>query len=399
MRTISWLAPLAGTILCASVASAQQRLAVLTEPGTPVVATELLLTVGPLDEKEAEVGITYLAARSAIAPVTTALDSLGARVTITPQKDALSISVVAAPDAWQEATTAVLDALFRAPPQREAVARERRDIANELRGRAANPADAATAEADQAFFGLGHPWGRPTVGTPGSIERVPIEDVEQFLRANFTPDRTLAAVAGPVDEADAREHLLPLLGSTAPAAVEVDPFRPAERVVREPYNSITTWVTASFPFPETADEEAIRFLGHLAAEALSYAPSRRSVYNVTSQVRPRVGGGELRLQLVVPPEEAEEWEELVEETVDALAERTFLPDVFDNHLRRYRGERLMALISPEDRAHEAARQLLVEGRYTGLVPDLTEISQARVREAARSIGAPTIVLLGPVLDP
>ncbi|HUE95847.1 MAG TPA: hypothetical protein VMN39_04280, partial [Longimicrobiaceae bacterium] len=318
-RLILALSTLACGAAGAVPATAQQRIAVLTEPGTPVVAAEFLLTTGPLDEEEPLAGVAYLAARSVIAPLAVPLDSLGATLTLTPQKDAISFSVVAAPDAWEEATRLVLDALFRESAQASAVDRERRLIVQELRGRAANPADAATRETDQAFFGLGHPWGRLTVGSPGSVGRLLFEEVEEFLRANFTPDRAFAAVAGPVEEREVRAHLVPLLGSTFPAPVEVDPFRPTERPVVEPYNSITTWVTASFAFPETVDEEAIRFVTYLATEQLSFSPAQRSIYNVSSDVVPRVGRGEVRLQVVIPPEEAGDWETRVSDVIDQLA--------------------------------------------------------------------------------
>lgn len=396
MRTI--LIALLALICFSDGLLAQQRIAVLTEPGTAVVAVEFMLTVGPVNEGTDEEGITYLAARSVVRPLQETLDSLGARLTIRPEKDAISVSVISAPDAWEDATAIVARGLLRAAPDTSAVVAERAAIVDELRGRIANPADAATRELEQAFFGLGHPWGRPTVGTPESVGRLRFGDVEEFLRENFTPDRVLVAVVGPIEEAAVRSHLRPLIGNTFPAAIEIDPFRSAERPVREEYNSITTWVSVSIPFEETADHEAIRFLGHLAADALSFSLTQSSVYNVSTEVTRRVGGGELRLQIVVPPEEADEWEERVSEIARDLETRTLLPDVYADQLRSYRGQRLMMLLGPEDRAHAAARQLLVQGSYTGLIPELETMSQARVRSAAESLGPPTVVVLGPRLD-
>jgi zinc protease len=278
------------------------------------------------------------------------------------------------------------------------VRRERQAIVAELRGRASNPADAAILDMDRAFFGAQHPWGRPTVGTPQTLERITLRNVDDFLRDHFTPERTLAAVAGPVEEGQVRAHLIPLLGSGPPAAVELTSFRPAERPVTQDYNSITTWVSASFRFPETGDEEALRFVAYLVTDQLSFSASQRSVFNVWSEVVPRVGAGELRLQVVVPPREAQAWARRLSEVVPALAADPMLEDVFAGHLRRYNGERVMKLLSPEDRAHAAVRQLLVNGRFTSLLPDLDEMTQERMRAAARSLSRPTVVLLGPTLD-
>ena len=384
--------------LGASQAAAQSRVAVLSEPGTPVVATEILLAVGPADEEDDLAGLAFLAARTVVAPILPVLDSLGAHLTVTPQKDALSFSIVSAPDAWQESTELLAEVLFNDPPSTSAMEREREAIVRELEGRTANPADAATRAMDRAFFGSSHPWGRPTIGTPESVRRINFADLGEFLRNNFTPGRAFAATSGPVEPASATAHLQPLLGTRSAAPVELIPFRPAERPVRIEYNSITTWVGASFRFPETADEDVMRFIAFLAARELAPSPAQRSVYNVESEVVTRVGGGEIRLQVVVPPEEAEDWEERMTDVIADLLATPLPEDVYAGLLRRFRGERLMELASPEERAHAAARQLLIQGEVGELAPSIDGLTAQVVREAAASLGPPTVVVLGPTLE-
>jgi len=391
------LALLGLTVLTGSL-FAQERIVVLSEPGTPIVATEILLAVGPIDEPDSQAGIAHLAARSVIARVRPALDSIGARATVSAQKDALSLSVTAAPDVWEDATRLVLVAMFREPVDSASVMRERRAIVAELRGRVANPADAATREQDEAYFGAAHPWGRPTVGTPETVERLTFAQVDAFVEDAFTPDRAYAAVVGPTEVVDARDHLRSLIGTVFPAPAQLIPFRPIGRTVRREYNSITTWISASYPFTETADEEGLRFAVFLVADALSFSPSQRSVYNVWSDVVPRVGGGEARIQLVIPPEEVSQWTDRLEETIAGLGTATMHDDVFDGSLRRYTGDRIMRLIAPEDRAHEAARQLLVRGRLAGVIPEFSDMTQERLRAAARLLSSPTLVILGPTVD-
>jgi predicted Zn-dependent peptidase len=392
----------AGWLLIALAAGtpldAQERLAVVTEPGTPVVATSLLLAVGPADEDPARSGISFLSARSLVAPIQPALDSLGAHLLLTPHKDALAFSLIAAPDIWEEASRLLVVALFRDPAETAVVTRERAAIAAELRGRRANPVDVASRELDRAFFGSLHPWARSEVGAPESIERITFDEVDEFVRAHFTPDRAFVAVVGPVDTGDAEEHLRPLLGSVLASPREMIPLRPAERPVQRQYNVITTWVSASFRFPESADEEALRLVAHLAAESLAFSPAQRSVFNLSSAVVPRLGGGEIRLQLVVPPDEAGEWAERIGAAVAELAERPMLDEIFSARLRRYRGERLMRMTAPEERAAEVSRSLLVSGVPARIPPDIDGLTQERMRAAARSLGAPTIVLLGPYFD-
>jgi predicted Zn-dependent peptidase len=391
------LIALGHALLATTPAAAQERYVVLSEPGTPVVTTEILIAVGPLQETTPEAGLAYLAARSVIAPLRTVLDSLGAVVSINAQKDALSFSVTAAPEIWEESSRRLMLALFREPADSLAMLRERREIAAELRGRAANPADAATRELDRAFFGAEHPWGRPTVGTPATVERLSFARVNAFLRDNFTPDRAYAAVVGPVEAPEALSHLRTLLGSTFPGPIEFIPPQQSRLPVRRDYNSITTWVAASYRFPETGDEEALRFLAFLAADDLSFSPTQRSIYNVWAEVFPRTGAGELRVQIVVPPQEVDDWADRVRQAIDRLASGLLEADEFEALLRRYTGERLNRLFSPEARAHAAVRQLLITGRPSPLAPNLGDMTRERVRAAARSLGSPTLVLLGPTV--
>lgn len=377
---------------------AQEHLVVRTEPGTPVVATEVLVAAGPADEAEGQAGLAYLTARVAVAPIRPILDSLGARLQVQGQKDALSFTLIAAPDVWREASRLLLVALFRDPADPGALERERAAIRAELLGREANPADAAAREIDAAVFGADHPWGRPAVGYSATVERLTLEEVDGFIRAHFVPRRTVMAVVGPVDEETGREHLLPFFQGAPLTTSRAEPPRPAESPVRRDYNSITTWVIASYPFAAGADEEALRMLAALATETLSFGPSRRSVYNARSEVLPRAEGGELRIQLVVPPGEVERWAESLRQAVSAHAERPLFPTVFAERLRRFRGERLREMSAPEDRARAAARMLLLEGSGTGPLVDTEALTAERLHDAAQALGAPTLVFLGPFLD-
>ena len=386
-------------LLVASRAPAQERLVVRPEPGTPVVSTEVLIAAGPADEPEGKPGLANLSARTVVAPILARLDSLGARLDIAARKDALTFTVTASPDVWESATRMLLVALFRDPPEQRWMIAQQRAITAELAGRESNPADAAVRSTDEAVFGEDHPWGRSTVGSLESVRALTMTDVDEFLRSYVTSRRAVVAVVGPVDGTTARAHFLGYLDPSTPLPpLDWTPPEPAESLVRADYNSITTWVSVSYPIPVSADVEALEFLARVTTDELSFSPSRRSVFDVSSTVIPRRAGGELRFQLVSPPGEAEEWAGRVRELVEEPSRQSLIPGVFENRLRRFRGERLHALASPEARARELARQLLVGGRTRPLGQDLDGLTLARVQAAIRSLGAPTVVLLGPILD-
>lgn len=390
-------AALAAALLLASAAgraAAQDRVYVRPEAGTPVVAVQVLVSVGPVDEPAAQAGISYLAARAVVEPTRATLDSLGAHLDVDQQRDAIAFTLTAAPDAWAAASQALLAALFRDPVDSAATVRTRSAIVRELQGREASPADALDRERAKAVYGADHPWARPPVGTSATVGRVRVAQVDAFLRRNFTPERTVVAVVGPVDEGEALDVLRPHMPEGELVVDSVPETAPAAEPVSADYNSITTWVSATWRFGADSDVESLRMLAKLALDRVSFGPSRRSVYNSRAEVVRYAGGGELRLTVVVPPREARQWAEQLRAAVGGYADEALSPTVFAERLRRYRGLRLLELDLPEARAGAMARAALLGDRGATLA-DFTRLSPERLQDAAKSLDAPVIVFLGP----
>jgi predicted Zn-dependent peptidase len=390
------LGALAALALAAAPAAAQERVLVRVEPGTPVVAAEVLIAVGPADEEEGKEGITYLTARAVTAPILSVLDSLAAELDVEQHKDAVSFTITAAPDNWQEAMRTLLVALFRDPVDSVATVRQRTATVAELTARELSPADALAREVDAAVFGEEHPWGRPAVGTARTVGRIAVREVDAFLRSGFTADRALVAIVGPVDR-NAGRAVEAFLDPGPLRTTEIAAPAPTEEPVRQQYEAITAWVAAVYPFSEDADEEAVRMLARLALERVSFGPLRPQVYDSRVDVVRHAGGGELRLQLVVPPREAEEWAARLSEAVGEFAGAPLEAPVFAERLRRYRGERLLELETPEARARALARAALI-GTSTARLTDLDGLTAARLHAAARALSDPVIVFLGPFVE-
>jgi predicted Zn-dependent peptidase len=390
-----WTA-LAAALLAALPVAAQERVVVRPEAGTPVVAAEVLIAVGPADEAEGKEGITYLTARAVTAPILSVLDSLAAHLEVEQQKDAVSFTVTATPDNWQEAVRTLLVALFRDPVDSVATVRQRAATVAELTAREVSPADAVAREVDRAVFGEDHPWGRPAVGTARSVGRIGVGEVDAFLRGGFTADRAVVAIVGPVDRGAART-VEAFLDPGPLRVTEVDPPTPAEEPVREPYEAITAWVSAVYPFDAEADEEAVRMLARLALERVSFGPLRPQVYDARADVVRHAGGGELRLQMVVPPREAEEWAGRLADAVRQLARAPLDEPTFAERLRRYRGERLLELETPEARARVLARAALL-GDAQARLANVDGLTAERLHQTARALADPVIVFLGPFVE-
>jgi len=382
-------------LVVAAPGAAQSRLSVRTEPGTPVVTAELLLALGPADEAEDQPGIAYLTARSAVAPIRPALDSLGARLAVDVRKDAVTFAMTAAPDVWEEVTRLLLVAVFRDPVDSASVIRQRAAIAEELRARQTSPSDELVRRLDLAVFGEAHPWSRPAVGTATAVRRIRWTEVDAFLRERFTASRAVMAVIGPVEAAEVEAHLGTFLGEGGPPAIEVTPAEPADSVVHVEYSSITAWVGASYAFGPGDDADAVRMLADLVLDRLSFGPSRRSVYDASSQViRYAGGGGEMRITLVVPPREASVWAERIRETVASYGDQEIPQGPFGERLRRFRGRRLLELDSPEARVDALSRAALGNTGEDPLSAGRSLTPDA-LRDAARALLPPVVVLLGP----
>jgi predicted Zn-dependent peptidase len=384
---------LLAALLLPGAASAQERVVVRAEAGTPVVATEVLVAVGPADEPEGLEGITYVTARALTAPILPVLDSLAAQLAVEQHRDAVSFTVTAAPDNWEEATRTLLVALFRDPVDSVAVVRQRAGTVAELRGREASPADALAREVERAVHGDAHPWGRAPVGTAASVARLSVLQVDAFLREAFTADRAIVAIVGPVS-GDAGRIAAPFLDPGEARTARVEPARPERGTHRRPYEAITAWVAAVYPFGPEVDEEAVRMIGRLALGRVSFGLLRPQVYDARVTVVRHRAGGELRLELVVPPGEVEAWGRRGAEAVEVHARTPLEPGEFAERLRRYRGERLLELETPEARARHLARRVLV-GAPADPFAEIEALTPERLQRAARSLGRPVLVYLGP----
>jgi predicted Zn-dependent peptidase len=167
-----------------------------------------------------------------------------------------------------------------------------------------------------------------------------------------------------------------------------------DTAVHTEYNAITAWVSASYRFGADADAESIRMLGSLVVDQVGFGPTRRSVYDAGAEVVRHAGGGELRIHLVVPPREAEAWGARIREAVAGYAGAPMAEGVFAERARRFRGQRLLELDSPEARADAVARSALVGARVDPFTA-VQRVTAERLHTAARSLEAPVLVYLGP----
>jgi len=159
-------------------------------------------------------------------------------------------------------------------------------------------------------------------------------------------------------------------------------------------NTVSAWVLIAFPVENEADREALGLLAHVVARSFAPAPARRDIFDAAARYVHH-GGGAVIVQLVTATDAAERRADDVVSLVRRLAAEPLEEAVFRNHLRAYRGERLLALETPEARAADAALQLFHTGRFTAPARALETLGPARLRRAAAALGRPARAFLGP----
>jgi zinc protease len=103
-------------------------------------------------------------------------------------------------------------------PSGDDLAAARRAALERARQAASSLETALLARAREALFPAGSALGSPPWGEPGAIERIRPEDLGAFLRARVTPSRLEVALAGAIDEVEARRVLEATLGGLVSGA-------------------------------------------------------------------------------------------------------------------------------------------------------------------------------------
>jgi zinc protease len=219
------------------------ELLVVERSDLPKVEARLVVRAGSAADPAGQGGLATLAlatvdkgtrTRSAL-QITDALGDLGTELERATGRESASLSL----DVLRRnlpAALAVLADVVRNPtfPAGE-VDRERKRQLDALAQLARNPTAVAQRVSAMLAFGADHPYGRPELGLPASVEKLGAKDVAAFHAARFRPGGAALVVVGAVGFAEAKvlaERAFGGWGGGAPAPVDVPAARPAapERV-------------------------------------------------------------------------------------------------------------------------------------------------------------------------
>jgi len=248
--------------------SSGMRLICLPDHAQPLVAAQVLVKVGSVNEDEATIGLShflehlcfkgtpaYTAER-----LTDAVEALGGYVNAATWQDGTSYEIAVPRRFWRAGLGVQAEMLLHSTFPLDEFDRERNVVIEELRRDLDDPETQLGERIDALAF-AGTPYAHNVIGTPESLQRALRDTVIAYYRAHYRPDRMTAVVAGDIvpDEVAAQlEVLYPRPTGDPPALATTSAFvfpHGRQSAVIE-YESPNPILQVAYPAPSAADQAA-----------------------------------------------------------------------------------------------------------------------------------------------
>ena len=182
------------------------RVVVFERPGLPIVQAQLSVPAGLTAEATGHAGLAFLTAQLLRQGTTsrsaedfaTELDTLGATLAINVTRDAGQLAAGCRVPEFESVLELMSDAVVNPLFSDEAFQGVRRQIAGQLGQQSQNASALADERATALAFGA-HPYGRSARGNLESLLGATRDQVRDFHRDHWRPDRAVLAIAGDID--------------------------------------------------------------------------------------------------------------------------------------------------------------------------------------------------------
>ena len=209
------------------------RVVVFVRPGLPIVQAQLQVPAGLRSEAPGHAGLAFLTAQlirqgtssRAADDFAVELDTLGATFATSVLRDVAQVAAGCRAQEFESMLELMSDAVVNPLFSEEAFQAVRRQVAGQLGVQAQNPAALADERANALLFG-GHPYGHPAFGALSGLLSTTRDEVREFHRDHWRPDRAVLAIAGDIDPERAFASCAEWFGRWAGRA-GADPAAPA----------------------------------------------------------------------------------------------------------------------------------------------------------------------------
>ena len=134
--------------------------------------------------------------------ITQAIEGRGGMCNACTSEESTSYFVHLPSEYLSEAVDILADMYLNASIDEEEFERERDVIIEEIKMYEDEP-DSLASEKLQAGLFPSHPLGRPVAGTAETLRAMRTEDMREYMRSHYTPDATVAVLAGAFDSGEA----------------------------------------------------------------------------------------------------------------------------------------------------------------------------------------------------
>lgn len=189
------------------------QLQIVVEPvaGAPVVAIQVWIGSGGLDEGPAERGLAHLhehmlfkgTPRRGVGEIAAAVERVGGQINAWTSNDQTCYHVVMPSHAWRVGLDVLADAVCHSSFDSEELTKEIEVVVEEIKRAEDSPGQVAWRRMFQMAF-AGHPYALPVLGTEDSVRSMDRERMLGFYSRHYVAGNATVVVAGDVSEAEAR---------------------------------------------------------------------------------------------------------------------------------------------------------------------------------------------------
>jgi zinc protease len=241
------------------------RLVVMPDPGTDIVAIDLMLDISAADEPAEKVGIRYLTQRLLLRGTTTEsgdsmaqrLSQVGGVVDMSLGLDYVEVYALVPADGFDLALAMLADIVRHPAFLPEQVELQKRGAAEAAAASLEDPFQATYSAVRDVLY-PGHPYARSTYGGAAALARISRDDVIAFHRERYLPNRAVVAICGGVTSPGALRAIRAKFGDWLGR-----PFAPR---VKLPVSRLATSETVARELPTSRAQLMIGFPAPAAGE-------------------------------------------------------------------------------------------------------------------------------------
>jgi zinc protease len=295
------------------------RVLVTEAPQENIVATELLIQAGSMEEKSPVSGITsmiceLLTERINDLPNDESLDeSTGSIIKLSAEPDYARISVESTSENFPNILAAIGKALQKPTISKAEMEKVRKKVLDNY-----SDGEGAMNQLDEMFrqtFYRFHPYRTLPKGSKLVIERLTAKELQDYMAQYFVPNRIVLSVSGRVDRIAVRDLAKTDFGAMQPNEIkEIDIAwepQPQEKEIFLSGGTTVAWLVVGFPAPSIASKDypAMRLIEAVMGEGLSsrlfteIREKRSLAYELGAQYPPLRGPSHLLTYAITKPEQ------------------------------------------------------------------------------------------------